>query len=662
MIPEVAAMIAENDTRNARIFCDYDPLTGVGCYDFDHRVLVEISDITFNKMYVPKECMEFEMFRDVSKAGSVERYVTKILKRQYTDAYRDFIEKELYRIRMGEDPEFAIYVTDKIVHKKTGQLVPFKLNNPQRKLCAIFEGMRRKRVPIRVVILKARQWGGSTFTQLYMKWMQDFKHPDGWGSVILAQTNGTSKRIKAMYRIAIEKQAGWTLDKEGAKFKMSPFEGSLNDFIVTDGRDEIRNSTISVASFENFKSLRGANFHMAHYSEVSSWNKTPEHDPEAVIAAVSGGILEDPDNMEVFESTGKGMSGFFYDLCQDAMENSESAYNFLFIPFFDIENDRLEVDDKVEFAEWLWIHKDSPENVPGYRESGQFFWRLWKLGATFEAIQWYRKTRNKHMSHSSMATEAPVDPVDAFKNSGKMVFDQYNIDEMQRIYKRDPKYRANIVLPAQTIKSKRYYKDAKIKIVDEGGLLKVWEEPNNEILKVRNRYLVSVDIGGRSVNSDYSVMTVIDRMGMIESNTADRNRNSNTEGDHFGTIIEEISEYYDNLYMRRVGPESVPDKIELKWGFNTNVLTKGWCIDNMVAMVDEALWDEPDAECYKEMRIYERKDDNSTGNIDGKDNHDDVVMSTAIGLYVSMKEMERPSFIEIRARSNVKETLTEASM
>ena len=441
---------------------------------------------------------------------------------------------------------------------------------------------------------------------------------------------------------------------------------------------------------------------MAHYSEVSSWNKTPEHDPEAVIAAVSGGILEDPDNMEVFESTGKGMSGFFYDLCQDAMNNAESAYDFLFIPFYDIENDRMEVDDKVEFAEWLWIHKDSPENPPGYRESGQFFWRLWKLGATFEAINWYRKTRNKHMSHASMATEAPVDPVDAFKNSGKMVFDQYNIDEMQRLYKREPKYRADIVLPAQTIKSKRYYKEAKIKIVDEGGLLKVWEEPNNDILKVKNRYLVSVDIGGRSVNSDYSVMTVIDRMGMIEniggvprvvarwrgharhdilawlaaalawwydgaelvieSNTADRNRNSNTEGDHFGTIIEEISEYYDNLYMRRVGPESVPDKVELKWGFNTNVLTKGWCIDNMVAMVDEALWDEPDSECYKEMRIYERKDDNSTGNIEGKNNHDDVVMSTAIGLYVSMKEMERPVFLEMKARAKKDEVLTEASM
>ena len=144
MIPEVAALIAENDTRNAKIFCDYDPISGVGCYDPSNRVLVEIKDITFKKMYVPKECMEFEMFRDVAKAGSVERYVTKILKREFNDSYRDFVEKAIYRVRMSEDPEFAIYITDKIVHKKTGQLVPFKLNHPQRKLLAKFERMRKK--------------------------------------------------------------------------------------------------------------------------------------------------------------------------------------------------------------------------------------------------------------------------------------------------------------------------------------------------------------------------------------------------------------------------------------------------------------------------------------------------------------------------------------
>ena len=102
MIPEVAAIIAENERRNAEIFCEYDPISGVGCYDFANRVRVKIADITYNDMYVPKECMEYELFRDIAKYRSVNAYVTKKLKRQFSEEYLDFFEKEVYRIRMKE--------------------------------------------------------------------------------------------------------------------------------------------------------------------------------------------------------------------------------------------------------------------------------------------------------------------------------------------------------------------------------------------------------------------------------------------------------------------------------------------------------------------------------------------------------------------------------
>ena len=43
------------------------------------------------------------------------------------------------------------------------------------------------------------------------------------------------------------------------------------------------------------------------------------------------------------------------------------------------------------------------------------------------------------------------------------------------------------------------------------GELKVWREP--EAATVRNRYVVAVDVGGRSERSDWSVITVFDRLG-----------------------------------------------------------------------------------------------------------------------------------------------------
>ena len=698
---DIDSLILENARRRAEIFCDYDPITGKSCYGFADRIRVQIPDLTFTDMYVPKECFENRVFNDVVRAGSVKRYITDVWGKPYSKQLHNAVCAEVLRARMREDPEFALYTTDQIVDKMSGKMIPFKLNYPQRKLISLYEKLRHEGKPILVIILKARQWGGSTLTQLYIKWMHDFRHPDGWNAVILAQVKDTASKIKAMYRKATESQASWTLGIAGAKLKFAPYENSRNDFIVTDGTNPVRSSTLSIASFENFDNVRGDNFHCAHYSEVAYWKDSPEHDPESVISAISSGIPFAPDNIEVFESTGKGTAGFFYDKCQDAMsQGSNDAYSFIFIPFFFIENDMLEVENQREFARWLLVNKDSSLCPAGYRETGKFFWKIWREGATFEAINWYRITRNRHRSHAYMASEAPVDTNEAFRNSGRLVFDPYALDEMKQKFCREPVLRMRIHVPTNVKKGKEMYKGAHF-TESRDGELKVWQKPNNNVLRINNRYLVSVDIGGKGIASDYTVMTVIDRKGImpyihgipqvvarwrghvrhdrlawmaaalayyydnallvIESNTSDRSRESNTEGDHFGTIIEEIADYYDNLYQRTSGPEAVQDKVEMKWGFHANVLTKGWIIDNMTACVDEALWDEPDYDAYNELRIYERRDDNSLGNIKGKNNHDDIVMSTAIGLWVSYNDMPKPTWKTNGSRQRDRHDITEAS-
>ena len=709
---DITALVEENHRRYAEIFDpSYDPYTGYHCYDFEHRVLVEIPDFIIPKMWLPKACMQNLLVQNIIAAGTIERFVTESWGKEPTEKHLQLAQLELCKVRFREDPEFAMFVTDKIEDKVSGEMIPFRLNYPQRRLLALYEGMRTKGEPIRAIILKARQWGGSTLTQLYIKWIQDFRH-DGWNSIILSQVKSTSKKIKAMYRKAIESQAGWTINYPGSQLQMSPYENSTDDFQVTDGLKALRRSTITIASFDNFDNVRGSNFHCAHYSEVAYWKQTPEHDPEAVISSISGGIRNQADNVEVFESTGRGASGFFYDRCQMAMNpDNHDAYKFIFIPFFIIENDTMPVDDQPAFAQWLLENKNRSTCPVGFRESGKFFWRMWKLGATFEAINWYRYERNKYKSHAYMATEAPIDEVEAFRNSGNLVFNPYSIDELQQQYMRQPLYQAFIDLPwggksaATAKKSRDIYRNAKIRYVNAGeqGELKIWNLPNNHILKIKNRYVVAVDIGGNSISSDYTVMTVIDRMGMlpgmtgvpsvvaryrghcrhdilawkaaalahyyddalliIESNTADRERDNNTEGDHFGTIIEEIADYYDNLYQRSTGPDAVQDRVTMKYGFQTNKLTKGWIIDNLIAYVDDKLWNEPDSEMYRELRIYERRDDGSLGNIQSKDNHDDVLMATAIGLWVSQNDMEPPQWKKkTKHNRNRRRNLSEATI
>lgn len=726
---EIRNLVLENKKRKEEIFGTYNPVTGEGCYGwvapsplkgealdesdeaspiekrlglkmYGRRVKVEIEGFFIKTMYIPKECLEDPYLVNVIRSGSIKNFVENVLKREWTRDLNDVVSFEICRIRFKEDPEFALYFTDKIVDKKTGHLIPFRLNHAQRKLLKKFEDRRHQKKPIFLCLLKARQWGGSTLTQLYIKWMQDFRHPNGWNSIIIAQVKDVSKKIKAMYKTAIEKMPSWTIGKPGINLQFAPFENSQSDFVVSDGTNTVRSSTISIASFENITNVRGSNFHCAHYSEVAYWKKTPEQDPEEVISSVSGGIDYLPDNIEVFESTGRGASGFFYDMCQTAMnpENNDE-YDFLFVPFFWIEKDMLEVKNEYSFAKWLLEHKDDTMCPLGYRETGKFFWRLWNLGATFQSIQWYRVNRNRYRSHASMATEAPVDENEAFRNSGNLIFNPYSIDELQDLYLKEPMYYANIILKGD--KKKDIIKSSKIRFAEGGGELKIWALPNNNILKIKNRYLVSVDIGGKNPTSDYTVMTVIDRKGMmselhgtpevvarwrghcrhdilawkaavlahyyddallvIESNTADREKGANTEGDHFGTIIEQIARYYGNMYQRQESPESTTDKLIMKYGFQTNKLTKSWIIDNLIACVDDKLWQEPDKEMYHELRIYIRKDDGSMGNIEARDNHDDVLMSTAIGLWVSMNEMDPPRWITMKNHHERQEEITEAT-
>lgn len=751
----IEQLVSENRRRHNLMFGPYAPITGEGCYGFistcspvhyasgvmhngypegirldpGTRVRVEIPDFFIPCMWIPVECLDILLLQQVIQYGSIKDYIERGWQKEYNDKLHSLVTFELCKLRFREDPEFALFVEDKIEDKATGNMIPFRLNFPQRKLLAIFERQRHKKKAIRVVVLKARQWGGSTLTQLYMKWIQDHRH-DGWNSVILAQVKGASKKIKAMYRKAIEHQPGWTIGRPGDQLQLSPFENSTDDFIVTNGTKSVRRSTLTIASFDTFDNVRGSNFHMAHYSEVAYWKKTPEHDPEGVISSIHGGIKNIEDNIEVYESTGRGASGFFYDKCQLAMDpDNNDANEFLFIPFFDIELNQEPVDDEYAFAAWLYDNREKTTCPKGWREEGKFFWKIWRLGATFEAINWYRIERNNYKSHAFMATEAPIDENEAFRNSGNLIFNPYSIDELQQAYQRPPKYYANITLapgnfraklqigkapspsPANSdttegstsaLQSVLKYKStilqgASINYVskDEASEMKIWALPNNNILKVRNRYVVAVDIGGASNSSDYTVMTVIDRLGMvpgmhghltvaarwrahcrhdilawkaaalahyydnallvIESNTADRERNSNTEGDHFGTIIEEISNYYPNLYMRSAPPEKATGQITRTYGFQTNKLTKGWLIDNLIACVDDKLWEEPDKEMYHELRIYERKEDNTMGNIEGSGNHDDVLMSTAIALWIAMTDMPKPDW-KRTAKASTEET------
>lgn len=687
---DVLLLIQENERRNIEMFEGFNPVTGRGAPG--PRTKVKIPDFPIKVQYMPDRCVQHNReLKRVIKAGSIKKYITDVVRWEYTEEHYQDVVYMLMCIRAEEDPAFAFYFIYKIIDKEEGSVIPFYLNYPQRLLLSKQEGMRLARKPIRIVMPKGRQFGGSTETQLYGKWIQDFKH-ERWNMAIMAHQTSASIRIRAMYDLALEHQPGWSVGFKGCRLKSAPFKGSTTDFIVKTTRgDEVRGSVTTVASYENYDASRSANLKIAHLSEVAYWKETEQKKPEGVLSSLNGTIGNKPDTMIVMESSGRVVGDFFYNMYQEAKDpNIPSAWEPLFIPFFKIELYRQELTGKhwrvarnseeykeaaKEFARWLLENKDNSNCPEGYRESGKFFWQMWLKGATFEAISWYREKRNEFRTHSYMATEFPCDDVEAFTAAGKLIFDKYCVDAMRLTMQKQPIFVGNII--GDDDKGDRAIYSARLTDrVDDGQILRIWQMP--DCLQVENRYVVSVDIGGRSKNSDYSVMTVIDRFGMmqgmggkpkvvarwrghirhdllawkaaqlahyygdallvIEKNTADTKKGRiEEEGEHSGTIIDEIADYYPNMYIRATEVDKVTQTETNIYGFHTNTLTKEYVIDNYVAYVEDALYEEPDKQAFDELLIYERKDDGTMGNVDGKNNHDDIVMSTGIGLYVSQR-------------------------
>ena len=715
-------LVLENIRRNREIFEGFNPVTGRGAPG--PRVTVVIPDSPIKVQHMPERVAKHNIIvKNIIKRGSIKKYITEELGMDYTPELYEDVVYAMYRARAEEDPAFAFAVIYKIVDKEEGTVIPFFLNYAQRKLLAKQEEMRLARKPIRIVMPKARQFGGSTETQLYMKWMQDFRHKR-WNSAIMAHQTAASIRIRAMYDLALEHQPGWSVEFKNRHLKSAPFKGSTADFIVKTNADEqVRDSITTVASYENYDASRSANLKMAHLSEVAYWKETEQKKPEGVLSTLNGTVGNKRDTIIIMESSGRVVGDFFYNMYQEAKDpNIPSAWEPLFIPFFFIELYREELDnhwesiftnktpwskveqrdgymDKAaEFAKWLFDNKDNPNCPEGYRESGKFFWQLWQKGASFEAINWYRNKRNEFRTHSYFATEFPGDDVECFMAAGNLVFNKYSVDAMKEKMKRPPIFVGNII--GDEDKGARAISTAHlIDRLDDGQILRVWQMP--DCLKVNNRYVVSVDIGGRSQKSDFTVMTVIDRFPLmfggkpkvvarwrghirhdllawkaaqlahfyddaelvIEKNTADTKKNRiDEEGDHSGTIIDEIANYYPNLYIGRTEVDKVTQQVTNVYGFHTNVQSKEQVIDNYISYIEDELYEEPDEQAYIELLIYERKEDGTMGNVDGKNNHDDIVMSTGIGLWVSQR-MPLPTWkVTERSGSVAVNVGTEASI
>lgn len=685
---EIAALLAENDRRNEIMFAKFDPVTGEG--SIGERVRVSIADFAIPVQWLPVEMMDIPLVKKLVKAGSIDNFLSSVMHVEPNDD--DFIKvsRTLIRLRFKHDFPFWTATLVYIHNKDAGKDVLFRLWYPQRILVSRFEAKRKAGEPIRLILLKARQWGGSTTTQLYMAWLQFF-HKKGLNSLIIAHQGTASDEIKDMFDLMIKKHPVEFLHRLGEVY--SENEPKLVGVGKSGSTHRVpqRECKIKVGTAERPNGCRGGAYSLVHLSEVGLWQKTEGKSPEDIVRSACSGILAKPYTMIVMESTANGTGNFFHrEYSAAADPKVKSQYEALFIAWFQIEHYSLPFNSAEElrdFAKQLWENRNNAYTPSNREESGRYLWSLWERGASLEAIHWYIYERAGKNDFAVMAAEFPSDDVEAFVHSGTMVFDKYLVKQFEP-FCREPKFVGEVYADAdegeEALSNLRFREDRQ-------GLLSIWAMPEKfDDYEVTNRYLTVVDVGGRSNKADWSVIVVFDRLSMIdgseppsvvaqwyghcdidrlawraaqiaafyndsllviESNTLEtHDKERQVEGgDQSQYILNQISDIYPNLYARKQSEDEIREGAPRKYGFHTNVATKPMIISTLVKVIRERLYIERDKRCLDEYDTYERKPNGAYGAIVGK--HDDLLMTRAIGLHICYREMEMPEFVPITNRT-----------
>jgi len=714
---EVATIINENKRRLHYLQANYNPITGEFADLKDpetgenlyYRKRTEIPDHIIPVQFLTLETRRNNLYKAVMQHGSIAEYIKKELKEEPDDDIIQYIQRSLIEARYRTDFIFWAYmewrIKDKrgvdeskvlteeeaqeILQRRTekddASLIPFKLNRAQLDLLSALEAQRLKNKPIRVIFVKNRQCGGSTLSQAYLPWIQ-LELKNGWNSVIVAQVSSTAKKIQMMYEKAIGHYSPWLLGlSENDKLRFSQYGRSTSDFRITYGSasnpQTARNCVISVGTYNNPDSLPGTDMALAHISELALWKNTDGKSPEDLFKSVAGGIMNMPLTAIIIESTPRGSGNYFADEYARAKEG-KSAYLPMFIKLSSNPYDIEPLKNSFGFARWLLQNKDNkkkPEEIFGHkgkpcRVTGQFIWKMWKNGSTLENIHWYLLKHLEFSRHSDMASEAPVDDIEAFANTDSLVFDMYDVDELERRYVQEPIKVGDIysdyTLGKEVLENYTFEERP-------GGTMKIWEDPNP--IKMSDQYIVVVDIGYFSAKADWSVIRVVDRSDLatggmektvlmwhghiahdflawkavqvakwynnallvFESNTYDKERNrENTVvvvddlGNEMNYILEIIDYCYDNMFCRfETQAEDIGSKGKRHYGFHTNKKTKPGIIRTLEAAIRDKDFIERDKTTIEEFRHYERKSNGSFGAMPGC--KDDRLMTIGIALYLS---------------------------
>lgn len=675
---EVSEFVKEDGRRLKRLFKRYNPLTGENAPG--KRAVVVIGDYLDGRtLYIPPEAFADKFLCALVRCRTIQGYIAKYLPDFTYDECIETILRHLEWVRCKYDFYYFAYSRARIKNKDGGPDIPFYLRPAQRKLVKTFEKMRLEGSPIRVILLKCRQWGGSTATDIYMGWIQVF-WKTSWNSNIVGHQSTSATQVFDMYEKLIDSIPTWLFyepgeayDEVDKKLKGSSTTSNIKYMVP-------RKCKIQTGSALAPESTRSGDAAMAHITEEAFFPSTTKFTPSQVVKSALSGINPKPYTFIVRESTPNGRENEFHDEWVRANTFDKdgkrmSSFIPVFVAWHEIEEYVIPFEsesERADFAIWLWRNRNDEAG------NGKYYWWLWEIcHASLEGIHWYVTKAKDYDSLDDMKQEYPSDDIEAFLYSGIVCFDPYKIKEMESDCE-DASFVGDIEGASFVSTDAECVEELHL-VANPGGSFKIWEMPDKSE-DVDNRYLVSVDIGGSYRTSDYYSIVVFDRYDemfggvpavvaeyhghldadqaamkcaqiaifynnaflVVENNTAYSKMNK-TDGDISQLFFPILIPLYDNLFNSNHNRLLKRQPKEVMWGFNTNRSTKTAICKNLMHIVRDHGYVEREKETLNEYSYFMFYEKNGTyGAVAGK--HDDRVMARAIGLHVD-KEMDPPVIV-----------------
>lgn len=489
------------------------------------------------------------------------------------------------------------------IKTKSGTVVPFRLNDAQRKLYAVAKRQQDAGKPVRLIILKARQLGFSTLTEGLI--FHACATRRNVNALIVAHREDATANLFRMSKLFYDELPAPVKPMlRASNAQELVFENPSKLRSEREARPGLR-SRIRCATAGGRGIGRSDTLQCVHLSEYAFWPDGADG-KASTLAGILQAVPSLPGTMVVIESTANGFEDFKERW--DAAVAGENDFEPVFFAWFENPDYSMPV---VPGTEWTPEERDLKA---AYRLTDeQLQWRRWCIA------------NNCGGSLDMFRQEYPASPGEAFLHSGTGVFDNEQIVlRLERLP--SPAGRGEFTDGEWT--------------ESETGAITLYELPEEGV-----PYVLGGDTAGEG--SDYFTAIVIDNVtGRIAAKL--RQKYSEPEyvrqiyalgrfyNDALVAIETNFSTYpvmklqemeYPNQYSRE-REDTYTRQMRKSYGFRTDRQSRPRAIANLVEVFSSHPEWFTDRELLEEMLTFCYNEDHRPEALAGK--HDDLVMGAAI--------------------------------